>query len=641
MKRFFLFFYAVFAVVMTVQAQRLTIDNAKVFNDFFERRDWDYFEIQRYFRNYRFTNEQIQELYERSKRENNVLGEIYALNLFGRDFRNKTLYKESLTNHIKALDLCRQYKSLEGEVVTLNQIGVVYRRQDKIRSALNYHQYALELTNRFEKQTLEVKKCRSISENSIGNIYLALKQYKLALDKFEKNLKTQEELKDNRGMAINHQNMGFAFQQLGDLDNALKNYYASLAYNNRNRSKIGKVICHNSISNVLISKGEYDKALQYIREVEDLVKHIGNNYYVSEVYNTLGYCQVKKNDLEAAEKNIKRALDTAIKYGVPNNVNKSYEYLSEMYKIKNDYKQAYEYYRKSIEGNKKIFNDRNILYVNNLINKYDNEVKNNKIKSLAKENEITKLKLTRNRNVLIIALVSIALFGVLLYAIYGQRLLSNDKKILMLEQEALQSQMNPHFVFNALNSIKLYIINNEQKNAVYYLNKFSKLIRSILESSKTKEVTLADELKTMNLYMSIENIRFSNEIHYLEEVDTSLNLEKVKVPPLILQPFLENAIWHGLSSKKGAKKVSLSVTKLSEHFIQIDIEDNGIGRDEAMRIKKSKSLQRKSIGIELTKQRLRNFTDEFQNSFSLVYTDLINQEGSPCGTRVSLTIPLI
>lgn len=641
MKRFFLFFYAVFAVVMTVQAQRLTIDNAKVFNDFFERRDWDYFEIQRYFRNYRFTNEQIQELYERSKRENNVLGEIYALNLFGRDFRNKTLYKESLTNHIKALDLCRQYKSLEGEVVTLNQIGVVYRRQDKIRSALNYHQYALELTNRFEKQTLEVKKCRSISENSIGNIYLALKQYKLALDKFEKNLKTQEELKDNRGMAINHQNMGFAFQQLGDLDNALKNYYASLAYNNRNRSKIGKVICHNSIANVLISKGEYDKALQYIREVEDLVKHIGNNYYVSEVYNTLGYCQVKKNDLEAAEKNIKRALDTAIKYGVPNNVNKSYEYLSEMYKIKNDYKQAYEYYRKSIEGNKKIFNDRNILYVNNLINKYDNEVKNNKIKSLAKENEITKLKLTRNRNVLIIALVSIALFGVLLYAIYGQRLLSNDKKILMLEQEALQSQMNPHFVFNALNSIKLYIINNEQKNAVYYLNKFSKLIRSILESSKTKEVTLADELKTMNLYMSIENIRFSNEIHYLEEVDTSLNLEKVKVPPLILQPFLENAIWHGLSSKKGAKKVSLSVTKLSEHFIQIDIEDNGIGRDEAMRIKKSKSLQRKSIGIELTKQRLRNFTDEFQNSFSLVYTDLINQEGSPCGTRVSLTIPLI
>lgn len=621
-------------------SQKKSVKNDSIITAFFQKKFTDYFEVQSYFSNLRFNRAEIDKILNGSLKNNNSYGEIYAYNLLGRDYRNKTLYKESIENHIKALELSRHIKEVPAEIITLNMIGVVYRRQDKIRSALNYHQYALELASKFDSPSLDIKKSKSISENSIGNIYLSLRQYKLALEKFKKAMETQHELNDKRGLAINHQNIGFAFQNLGDIDNALENYYKSLQYNNEIKSTLGKVICHNSISNILILKGEYEKAFETIIEVKELANEIGNNYYISDVYNTLGYCQIKMGDLDEAEQNITKALDTGLKYGIPANINASYEYLSEIYKVKEDYKKAYEYYKKAIEGSKKTFNDRNVLYVNNLINKYDNEVKNNQIKSLAKENEITRLKLTRNRNVLIIALVSIALFGVLLYAIYGQRLLSNDKKILMLEQEALQNQMNPHFVFNALNSIKLYIINNEQKNAVYYLNKFSKLIRSILESSKTKEISLHEELKTMNLYMSIENIRFSNEINYVEKIDNAINLEKVKVPPLILQPFLENAIWHGLSSKKGEKKVVLSVSKISDEYIQVDIEDNGIGREEALKIKTNKSLKRKSIGIELTKQRLRNFTNEFQNNYSLIYTDLIDKNDNPAGTRVSLKMPL-
>ncbi|MGS0525604.1 sensor histidine kinase [Zobellia nedashkovskayae] len=124
------------------------------------------------------------------------------------------------------------------------------------------------------------------------------------------------------------------------------------------------------------------------------------------------------------------------------------------------------------------------------------------------------------------------------------------KKVLTLEQSMLRSQMNPHFLFNSLNSIKLYIINNEQKNAVHYLNKFSKLVRKILESSSMREIPLAEELETVDLYMNIENIRFSNEIDFKIRVDKNIDTHTVKIPSLILQPFLENAIWHGLSPKK-------------------------------------------------------------------------------------------
>lgn len=638
MKLFSLYFFFFFVIFKGHCQDTSVLQNS--ITTFFEENFDDYFEVQKYFEKTKFGKDEIDLLLWKSKVNKNILGEIHSYNLLGRYHRNNTAYKKAIENYLNALNLSREFKKLNAEIVILNQVGVVYRRQDKIRSALNYHQFALELINKIPDPTDDIKMSKSVCENSIGNIYLKLKQYKLALEKFEKAIITKKELQDKRGLAINYHNIGFVYQNLEKLDEALFNYNKSLQCNLEIKSKIGKVICHNSISNVLILKGEYKKALKYVQEVKTLSEEIGNKFYITSVYNTIGNCQINIGNLDKGKKIIKNSLDISLKYGIPTNTNKSYEYLSEIYRLKGDYENAYIFYKKSILGENETFNDRNILYVNNLISKYDNEVKNNKIKSLAKENEITKLKLTRNRNILIIALVSIALLGVLLYAIYGQRLLSNDKKILVLEQEALQNQMNPHFVFNALNSIKLYIINNEQKNAVYYLNKFSKLIRSILESSKTKEVPLSDELKTMNLYMSIENIRFSNEIVYHENIDDEINLDKVKIPPLILQPFLENAIWHGLSSKKGVKKVTLSATKISNDFIQIDILDNGIGRKEALLIKNNKSLKRKSIGIDLTKQRLQNFTDEYKHNYSLVYTDLKDENNSPIGTKVSLKIPL-
>lgn len=114
----------------------------------------------------------------------------------------------------------------------------------------------------------------------------------------------------------------------------------------------------------------------------------------------------------------------------------------------------------------------------------------------------------------------------------------------------LRSQMNPHFIFNSLNSIKFYIFNNEKENTVYYLNKFSKLIRKILIASTEKEISLAEESKTMDLYMNIENIRFSNKINYSHSVDKEIEIDSIKIPSLVLLSFLENALWHGLSSKK-------------------------------------------------------------------------------------------
>ena len=216
-----------------------------------------------------------------------------------------------------------------------------------------------------------------------------------------------------------------------------------------------------------------------------------------------------------------------------------------------------------------------------------------------------------------------------------------DKELAELKISSLRSQMNPHFIFNSLNSIKLYIINNEKENAVYYLNKFSKLIRKILATTREKEISLSDEIETMDLYVNIENIRFNNEIEFVVNTDRNLNLDTIKIPSLILQPFLENAIWHGLSSKKDNKKLNLTIEKENDSHVKITITDNGIGRKRSAEINKQKLHKKNSIGIKLTEERLSNFAKDFQYNYSITFTDLYNEDKKSTGTEVSLKIPLL
>jgi LytS/YehU family sensor histidine kinase len=161
-----------------------------------------------------------------------------------------------------------------------------------------------------------------------------------------------------------------------------------------------------------------------------------------------------------------------------------------------------------------------------------------------------------------------------------------------------------------------------------------------LDASAIQETTLAQEIKTMELYLSIENIRFSNEIDFSIKTNANLNLEEVKIPPLVLQPFLENSIWHGLSTKEKNKKLMISIDKISSNYLQIDIEDNGIGRKGAEKIKAKKSINRTSMGVNLTKDRLTNFVKQFNNDYSIIYKDLKDKKNKASGTKVSIKLPL-
>ena len=578
-------------------------------------------------------------LLSKSEEADYLEGESYSLNMIGETYRNLSLYNKAIELHETALAKAIEAENIDLQVISLNMLGVVYRRLDVIRTALDYHKEALDLAETVKPTTKDLKHSIAISQNSMGNIYLALKQYDLALGLFKKSLKIEKELDNKLGLAINYHNIGYSQEAKGLLDEALVNYETSLEYNNEIDSNLGRVICYNSIGEVNISKGNYKDALEIISNALDIAKILNDKYYLALTYTNLGFVNLKMKKYNASERSLNEGLKIAKEYNLKSEESEAYNYLSQLNEELGNYKTGLLYYQKYVDLDKSISNEKNFQYVNDLIIKYESEQKNNQIKELASENEIVKLKLIQNRKILLLSLLGGILVVGFFVILQRQRRLKNEKKIVTLEQEMLRNQMNPHFIFNSLNSIKLYIINNEKENAVYYLNKFSKLIRKILIASTEKEISLQDELDTMDLYMNIENMRFSNEINYIKSIDNQVNPSVIKVPSLILQPFLENALWHGLSSKTGKKNIELVVTQENPEFITITITDDGVGRAVSEKIKAQKKLKRKSVGIDITKARLENFSKGFINDYKIEIVDLF-ENGNPSGTKVIVNIPI-
>jgi tetratricopeptide (TPR) repeat protein len=579
-------------------------------------------------------------LSRRSHSTNYLEGESYALNMIGVVYRNISKYNEAILTHIEARDLADRAENTTLRVVSLNMLGVVNRRLDLIRIALDYHKEALDLAEAVKNPSSDLKASIAVSRNSMGNIYLALKQYDLALNQFTGSLAIEEVLGNKLGLAINHQNIGIVQEAKGQLDDALASYEKSLDYNNQIDSEIGRVICNNSIGHIYIQQEKYEEASTVLKDVLEKALELNDQFHIAPIYINLGLLQMKLNQFESADYNLKRGLKIANDFNLVSPKISAYEYFSQLYELKGNYKKSKAYYKTHVDLNQTLINERNLQYVNDLELKYESEKKTNQINVLAGENEIVKLRLAQNRKTLLLSVCgTLLLFGII-FILNRQKTLKSEKKIITLEQDMLRSQMNPHFIFNTLNSIKLYIINNEKENAVYYLNKFSKLIRKILVASTEKEISLAEELETMALYMNIENIRFNNEIEYKVKIDARVNVDLIKVPSLILQPFLENSLWHGLSSKTKNKEVLLEISKPKHNFISVLITDNGIGRKASGEIKGNKTLKRKSVGIAITKERLENFSKRFNHQYHLEIIDLYDADHKASGTKVIIDIPI-
>jgi len=219
-------------------------------------------------------------------------------------------------------------------------------------------------------------------------------------------------------------------------------------------------------------------------------------------------------------------------------------------------------------------------------------------------------------------------------------LMDTQRKMTEVEMQALRAQMNPHFIFNCLNSINRYIVKSDQVTASYYLTKFAKLIRLILDNSNSKTVILSHELEALKLYIEMEALRFDKKFSYQVTVDENVNPDSVELPPLIIQPYVENAIWHGLLHKEGEGRLKIHVSLVSETILECVIEDNGIGREKAKELKSKSATTRKSLGLKLTESRLSLLNKFAELNASIDIVDLKTADSKPAGTKVILKIPV-
>jgi LytS/YehU family sensor histidine kinase len=215
------------------------------------------------------------------------------------------------------------------------------------------------------------------------------------------------------------------------------------------------------------------------------------------------------------------------------------------------------------------------------------------------------------------------------------------QKIAETEMQALQAQMNPHFFFNSLNSIENFIMQNEKKLASDYLNKFARFIRSILDSSNNDLIEMNKDLESLQLYIDLEQLRFNNKFRYFSNVDPRLLQGDYHVPALLVQPFLENAINHGIGpSERTDLKICLKV-RLINNMIHYIIEDNGIGRDQSKVYHQLNKPFHKSVGMKLTQDRINIFNQQDGSSESVKIIDLFDEDHHPAGTRIEFALKIV
>ncbi|MDO6623740.1 histidine kinase [Oceanihabitans sp. 1_MG-2023] len=214
-----------------------------------------------------------------------------------------------------------------------------------------------------------------------------------------------------------------------------------------------------------------------------------------------------------------------------------------------------------------------------------------------------------------------------------------DKKITNLRLENLRSQMNPHFIFNALNSIQDYIISNEKELASSYLVKFSRLIRMYLDYSQQNEITLEEELNALKLYLELEKVRFEDELEYNITIDEQLNTKQIKVPSLFIQPYVENALKHGLLHKLTNRQLKVEAKIIQQHKLQITVEDNGIGRAQSEKLKRP-NQQHKPFATKANEERVHLYKNKLKRDITIAIEDLYNDNQIASGTKVVITMPI-
>lgn len=522
-------------------------------------------------------------------------------------------YDKSTRKHLEALEYFTRAQDTFRMGKTWNSIGINYMYQNNYPRSLKSF---LKASKFYEASGPSALLDQAGIFANLGILYKQLKAYDTALSYQEKAYSIYQKKDYKLGMANSLISMG------NILDSEKKTEAAIQLY--RKAHSIGESISNKrviaaSLTNMGIahsSAERYDLATKYLNETRRLYEGLGDDYNLAITLNALGEIYLKAEDGSQKSDTVEELLEKALAHSEvaesPQNQSRALENLAEFYYDNGNYRKAYNARVKAVDLHDSIFSLEKKEEIVRLEVQHEYQKKeaalkaeNEKAQALAAL-EIEKRKLIKKFSIWsgssLIVLVCAGLFFYKKHRDVKQITYESNfrAKIAETELKALRSQMNPHFIFNSLNSIKDFISRHETKTAENYLAKFASLMRRTLESSEKELVSLEEDLEIMELYMQLEAIRLNNKFTYSIQLAEDIDPQNTLVPPLLLQPFIENSIWHGLAPKESKGNISILIGKNSSGIL-CSIEDDGVG------IKRSstpKTAGRASLGIKISRTRL-------------------------------------
>ena len=359
--------------------------------------------------------------------------------------------------------------------------------------------------------------------------------------------------------------------------------------------------------------------------------------------NSLGNIGTIFRDLKDPEKAInyyQKSIEQAKKGNDIYSLSWVYQDMSNMYLMNRDTNKAYETYVLFKRFSDSLLIQKNSQGMMNAKVRYEADTHNKEVQLLSLR---IRNQRTLNYAILGFLVLSLAIMILLISRIRiksRQRISEMNRTIAEVTQANLRQQMNPHFIFNTLNSIQYYMYQHDKLATNNYLTKFSSLMRKVLENSRHTSIKLQDELDALKLYLELESLRFKDKFDYHINIDEEIDTLVYKVPTMLIQPYVENSISHGLMPKEEKGFVTIDLT-LKDKYIVCTIEDNGIGREAAHEMQSHRNNNHNSLGTQITASRLDLVNSLYGTSLKTTYTDLVNENGKPGGTRVEIHIPIM
>ncbi len=569
--------------------------------------------------------------------------------------------EEAISFGKQSVHLSKQLDYLDGKSVGHYYLGRIYIETGKITLALEETKKALKIDEAagnvfamasdhgqlgasykslgdYDKATFHFYKCLDMLEK-LGNSYAAA-QTRLNLANFslqQKEYGRTIELAQEAGAVFRQyeaQDMlarslsleASALSKMERWSPSRKLYKQALEILEQTGNEVELAATLNNLGLYFFDKNQSDSALVYYNRALTIQESLDRKGPACVTLANMSLAYLDLGEEEKSVEAINRSIELGREAGELFEVASMMSFAAEIYYSNGDYKKAYDFFLVSSQLNDTLLSERKMEQMLDIREKYEAEKKEKKIETLRRERDTSEAKSRLVDTVIVFSAGTILLLIVLVIFIFRQRKAKERQRKIELEQKVLRAQMNPHFIFNSLNSIQRIFIEGDEDLANEYISDFGKLLRIILENNGKKRVSIQNEIETLKLYLEIESIRLEGKIEYQFEISPTIDMLNNYVPPLIIQPFVENAIWHGILPKEEDEigRISIEMHKESDKFLICSITDNGIGINTSLSMKGKSGHNSK--GMSITEERLGH--------------KIQVEEIESGGTKVTLKIPL-